>query len=99
MKHLQILNLSLAAMAAAFAVVLAVVCVLYAANYDAAPKLARELPRLFVMTGLFAAFAGAAALAWWARSNRKTWAWWPQAALVPAAAAVFFGIASAIGLR
>lgn len=99
MKHLQILNLTLAAIAATFAVVLAVVCVLYAANYDAAPKIARELPRLFAVTVWFALFAGAALLAWWARHRQKTWAWWPQMALAPAAAAVFFGITSATGLR
>ena len=98
MRHLQLLNLCLAALAATFSVVLVVVCLMYAMNLDVAPRLQRELPRLLVTTALFASFALFAALVWWAHNEKKSWAWWSQAALLPALVMTAFGFVSLAGL-
>ncbi|MEK6805241.1 MAG: hypothetical protein AABY95_01155 [Pseudomonadota bacterium] len=96
MKHLQILNLALAALAATLALVLGVVSILYLANLDAAPKMQRELPRLLAMTLMFSVLGGYAALVWWAQRVRQPWAPWSQAMLAPVLAAgvlIFMNIA------
>lgn len=99
MKHLQILNLTLAALAATLALVLGVVSILYFANLDMAPKMQRELPRLLAMTLMFAALGGYAALVWWAQRVHKTWAGWSQVALAPALAASYFAFLNITGLQ
>ena len=99
MKHLQLLNLALAALAATFAIVLAVVCILYAANLDAAPQLHRELFRLLAATALFALFSGFAAWVWWAHHARKSWSWWSQAAMAPVLAATALALTRLVGIQ
>lgn len=99
MKHLQILNLVLAALAATLALVLGVVCILYLANLDAAPKMQRELPRLLALTLMFSVLGGYAALVWWAQRARKPWAAWSQAALAPVLAAGYLAFVNITGLQ
>lgn len=99
MKHLQIFNLSLLLLAATFAIVLGVVCILYLAQLDAAPLVRRELPRLLAITALFTALGAYAALVWWAQHAQKPWAWWPQLALAPVLVASFFAFQNITGLQ
>ncbi len=99
MKPLQILNLTLAALAATLALVLGVVCILYGANLDAAPKLQRELPRLLAMTLMFTLLSAYAGLVWWAQRGHKSWAAWSQAALAPVLAAAYLAFLCITGLQ
>lgn len=96
MKYLQIVNAAVWALGAAMALVLAVVCILYAANLDAAPQLRADLPRLLKLTGLFALFGAAGAAPFFA--HRRGWPgrWLLQVAPLPALGTVvlFF-----LGLR
>jgi len=70
-KYLQILNASVLAFGAVMGLVLAVVCVLYGAHVDAEPQLRADLPRLYLVTALFAGLAGAGALAFF--GHRRRW--------------------------
>ena len=71
MKYLQIVNASVVIFGACMALIMAVVCILYGAHVGHEPQLRAELPRLFLLTGLFTAFgaAGAAAFA----GHRRHW--------------------------
>ena len=71
MKYLQILNAATVVVGAAMAINLAVVCVLYLANVGHEPQLAADLPRLYALTGLFAAIGAAGASAFLAQ--RRHW--------------------------
>lgn len=71
MKQLQILNAVLAATGAAFGVVLAVVCVIYAVYLDTAPRLQAEMPLLLTATGSFLALMAAGGLAF--LGHRRAW--------------------------
>jgi len=70
-KYLQILNVAVLLTGAIMALNLAVVCLLYAVHVDSAPRLGADLPRLYALTGLFAALglAGAAAFL----GHRRRW--------------------------
>lgn len=70
MRALLILDAALMALAATMALVLGVVCILYAANLELSPRLAGELPGLLALTGVFAALAVAAAIAVWSLRRR-----------------------------
>lgn len=71
MRYLQILNAALLALGAAMALVLAVVCLLYGVHLEEAPQLRGDLPRLFLLTGLFVLLAGASAAVFLA--HRRDW--------------------------
>ena len=71
MKYLQIANAAVLITGAAMAINLAVVCLLYAVHAGAEPHLAADLPRLSVLTGLFAAMCAAGAGAFFA--HRRAW--------------------------
>lgn len=73
MKYLQILNLTLTAIAATFALVLAVVAVLLAFNQDLSNAIGRQLPTLLQLVGLFSICTVAAAAAWWAHHRGESW--------------------------
>lgn len=82
MKQLQILNAVLAATGAAIGLILAVVCVLYAAYLDAAPKIRAELPLLLAATGAFLGLMAAGLLAF--LGHRRHWGLrWGLQALPP----------------
>jgi uncharacterized YccA/Bax inhibitor family protein len=67
----QILNAVITALGATLAIVLAVVCLMYAVHLDAEPQLRSQMPWLLTLTGLFAGFgmAGAAAFV----AHRRGW--------------------------
>jgi high-affinity Fe2+/Pb2+ permease len=71
MKALQILNAAAAIIGAAMAVNLAVVCLLYGVHVGQEPRLAADLPALYVLTALFAALGLAGGAAFMA--HRKGW--------------------------
>ena len=71
MKYLQILNAATVIVGAAMAINLAVVCILCLANLGSAPRLAAELPQLYLLTGLFTAIGAAGAGAFLAQ--RRHW--------------------------
>lgn len=74
MKYLQMLNLTLAAVAATFAVVLAVVAIFYGFYLDQSTAVARQFPALLKLVGLFTAAMLVAGAAWWSRWKMKSWA-------------------------
>jgi hypothetical protein len=82
MKGLLILNAVVMFLAAAFAVNLAVVCVLYAANLDASPQLRIDLPLLLKVTAIFSGITVVAAFTFFGQRRRARWFWPAQAALV-----------------
>lgn len=96
MKYLQIVNAAVWALGAAMALVLAVVCILYAAHLDAAPRLRADLPRLLALTGLFVLFGAAGAAPFFAHRRRWPGRWLLQLAPLPVLGAIvlFF-----LGLR
>jgi peptidoglycan/LPS O-acetylase OafA/YrhL len=71
MKYLQILNAAVLITGAAMAINLAVVCLLYVVHAASEPRLAGDLPRLYVLTGLFTALGVAGAAAFLA--HRRAW--------------------------
>lgn len=83
MKYLQILNAAVLVTGAAMAINLAVVCLLYVVHVGSEPRLATDLPRLYALTGLFAALFGAGAGAFFAQRRR-----WPARWLLQALPAV-----------
>jgi hypothetical protein len=76
MKGLQILNAAVLITGAAMAINLAVVCLLYGVHVGSAPRLAADMPRLFLLTGLFTGLglAGAGAFFGQRRHWRGRWA-------------------------
>lgn len=71
MKYLQIVNASLVIFGGSMALIMAVVCVLYGAHVGDEPQLRGDLPRLFLLTGLFTAFGAAGATAF--AAHRRGW--------------------------
>lgn len=96
MKGLQILNAGVLITGTVMALVLAVVCLLYGVHLDEAPRLASDLPRLYALTGLFAALALAGAGAFFGHRRQ-----WPARWLLQALPAVpVMGLAAfLLGLR
>lgn len=96
MKSLQIMNAVLAATGAAIGLVLAVVCAIYWAHLDAAPKIRAELPLLVAATGVFLALMAGGLLAF--VGHRRQWPLrWGLQALPPlslAGIAMFFSTLS-----
>jgi hypothetical protein len=96
MKYLQILNAAVLITGAVMAINLAVVCLLYGVHVGSEPRLAADLPRLYVLTGLFAALAAAGAGAFFAQRRHWPGRWLLQGLpLVPVLGLVVF----LIGLR
>jgi hypothetical protein len=62
-KGLQITNAVVLAFGAAMGIVLGVVCVLVGVHADSEPQLRAQLPRLFLLTGLFLALAATGGVA------------------------------------
>ncbi|MGH8482119.1 MAG: hypothetical protein ACRES8_06650 [Nevskiaceae bacterium] len=71
MKVLQILNGAVLVTGAAMSINLAVVCLLYVVHAGSEPRLAADLPRLYTLTGLFAALGLSGAAAFFA--HRRLW--------------------------
>ena len=71
MKGLQILNAAVLITGAVMAVNLAVVCLLYGVHVDSEPRLAEDMPRLYLLTALFTAFALTGAGAFF--GQRRQW--------------------------
>lgn len=91
MKYLQITNAAVLAMGLVMGTILAVVCVLYLSHAGDEPQLRDDLPRLFLVTGLFLALGLAAGIAFFA--HRRQWAgrWLLQALpLAPIAGLALF---------
>ena len=96
MKYLQILNAAVAIVGAAMALNLAVVCLLYLVHAGAEPRLAADLPRLYALTGLFAALFAAGTAAFLGQRRRWPARWLLQALpVVPVLGIVAF----LLGLR
>ena len=72
MKYLQILNAAVVITGAAMAINLAVVCLLYHVHAGSEPRIAGDLPGLYVLTGLFTGLGLAGAAAFMA--HRRAWA-------------------------
>ena len=98
MKYLQILNLAIAALAATFALVLAVVAILYGFNLDKSAAIGRELPSLIGLVALFVICAIAATAAWWSRHSLKSWAGWMQAGAVSLVVLCSAGVGQILGI-
>jgi hypothetical protein len=96
LNYLQIANAALAVFGLAMGLVLAVVCLLYAAHVGEQPQLRGDLPQLYAATGLFLGLglAGVAALL----GHRRRWMarWWLQA--LPLAPVAGLGV-FLLGLR
>lgn len=91
MRGLQIFNVVVLATGASMGLVLAVVCVLYAANLELDAALAREMPALLEVTAWFLALAAAAALAFLGHKRNLSVRWPLQALpLIPASGLVLF---------
>lgn len=71
MKYLQITNAAVLAMGLVMGTILAVVCVLYLSHAGNEPQLRDDLPRLFLVTGLFLALGLAAGVAF--LGHRRQW--------------------------
>lgn len=71
MRELLIVEVLLTAAAAVMAMVLCVVCILYATNLDASPRLAAELPGLVWLSLGFAVPAALGAAACWTLHRRR----------------------------
>ena len=84
MKALQWFNVVTLLIAATFAVLLGVVCLLYAVHLDAAPRMREEWPLLVRTTLVFWAVAACSAVAWFGVRRTARWAWPAQAAQVAA---------------
>lgn len=81
MKYLQILNASLWALGASLAICMGVVCLQYLVYLDSEPQLRASLPRLYAVTGAFAALGFAGFVAFMA--HRRQWLLrWPAQFLV-----------------
>jgi hypothetical protein len=90
-KYVQILNAAVAITGAVMGLNMAVVVLLYALHVDDAPRLGTDLPRLYALTGLFAALFAAGVAAFFAQ--RRHWgARWLLQALptVPVAGLMVF---------
>lgn len=91
MKYLQILNLAVLALGAALSLVLAVVCLLYGVHLDLQPRLRSDLIGLLILTGWFAGFGMAGALAFFGHRGRWLLRWPLQALpLAPFAGILLF---------
>lgn len=71
-------NGALALLGGAMALTLGVVCILYAAHLDAAPRMRAEWPLLVVSTLMFALLAFAGAAAFQGLRRNAGWKWWAQ---------------------
>lgn len=98
MKYLQMLNLTLTAVAATFAVVLAVVAVLYGFHLDESTAVARQFPTLLQLVAVFTACTLVSALTWWSRHRLKPWATALQLASAVAWTVSGFAIAILLGI-
>lgn len=91
MKYLQIANAAVLALGLAMGLILGVVCVLYGANAAEHPQLRGDLPRLFLVTGLFFALGLAAGAAFFGHRRRWPARWLAQALpLAPIAGLLLF---------
>lgn len=81
MKALQTFNLVTLLIAVTFAVLLAVVCLMYAVHLDSAPRLRHEWPLLLRTTLVFWALSAVAAAAWTGVRRGAAWRWPAQLAL------------------
>lgn len=79
MKLLQIFNAVVLALTATFAITLGVVCLMYAANLDASPRMRAEWPTVVTVTAVFWVLSVFAGLAMWAQRRRTGWRWVAQA--------------------
>lgn len=75
MKQLQILNAVIAAAGAAMALILAVVCLIYAVYREEQPRLQAEMPLLLTFTAVFALLMLAGGLAFAAQQRRWNSRW------------------------
>lgn len=74
MKYLQMLNLTLTAVAATFALVLGVVAILYGFHLDESTAVARQFPALLQLVVVFTVCTLVSAVTWWSRHRLKSWA-------------------------
>lgn len=82
MKLLRLYNIALTLIGATMALLLAVVCLLYAVHIDASPKMREEWPALVAATLMFGALALASAVAWQGLRKNAAWQWPAQAVLL-----------------
>jgi hypothetical protein len=67
--------------AAAIALVLGMVVVIFAISAAGQPSIGQEFPALLASAGLFAALAGIAGTAFAGLQRRRPWRWYAQAAM------------------
>lgn len=82
MSYLRLINALLLAAAVTMALVLGVVSLIYAIYAGENPRLARDLPGLLTVTGVFAAHAVVCATAFIGLLRQRWWLWFGQVAVV-----------------
>lgn len=97
MKALLILNAVILFLAAAFAVNLAVVCLLYGVNLDIAPQLGAQMPLLLKVTGIFTAVMISAGFAFFGQRRKARWFWPAQGVLLVVLTVGGFTLAQLLG--
>lgn len=75
-------NAALALLGGAMALTLGVVCILYAAHLDAAPRMRAEWPLLMISTLMFFLLALAGAAAFQGQRRNTHWKWWAQGSVL-----------------
>jgi hypothetical protein len=75
MKSLQIFNAVMLAAAAAFAVTMGVVALIYGVYLDTEPRIRQEWPTVLAVTEVFFMLSAVAGLAFHAQRRRKPWRW------------------------
>lgn len=87
MKSLQIFNAVMLALAAAFAVTMGVVALIYAVYLGSEPRLQEDWPAVLAVTEVFGALTVMAALTFHAQRRSKSWRWIAQGMMVASFAA------------
>lgn len=78
MRYLLILDAALFALTATLAMVLAVVCLMYAFHTDLSTRVGAEMPTVVTATVTFGVMAVVLGMAFWALLRDRRWRWWAQ---------------------
>ncbi|NGY03509.1 hypothetical protein [Solimonas terrae] len=97
MKALNLFNAAMLALMASVALTLAVVCVLYAAHLDAAPRMRSEWYTVLKLTLVFAALTAIAGWAFWSHWRLRAGRWFAEVTLLAGLATGTGWIVRALG--